>query len=57
MVQHFNKTKRTTFKSRADEIFGTLLVIKKLDNVKNQSIRVKTGAQNTVKEIKQNQQK
>jgi hypothetical protein len=33
-----------------------LLGITKLDKVKNQSIRVKTGAQNIVKEIKQYQQ-
>jgi GTP-binding protein EngB required for normal cell division len=34
-----------------------LLGITKLDKVKNQSIRKKTGAQNIVKEIKQYQQK
>jgi hypothetical protein len=34
-----------------------LLGIKKLDKGKNQCIRKKTGAQNTVKEIKQYQEK
>jgi len=46
----------TTFRSRTDEIFETL-GITKLDKEKNQCIREKTGAQNTVKEIKQYQQK
>ena len=34
-----------------------LLVIKKLDKEKNRCIREKTGAQNIVKEIKQNKKK
>jgi hypothetical protein len=50
------KKRRTAFRSSADEVFETP-GITKLDKVKNQSIRKKTGAQNIVKEIKQYQQK
>jgi hypothetical protein len=39
------------------KFLGHLLGITKLDKVKNQSIRKKSGAQNTVKEIKQYKQK
>ena len=46
----------TTFRSSTDEIFETL-GITKLDKEKNQCIRQKTGAQNTVKDIKQYQKK
>jgi len=46
----------TTFRSSTDEIFETL-GITKLDKEYNQCIRGKTGAQNTVKEIKQSQEK
>ena len=49
--------RRTTFRSSTDEIFGHLLGITKLDKGKNQCFRQKTGAQNTVKEIKQYQKK
>jgi len=50
------ETRRTTFRSSTDEIFETL-GITKLDKENNQCIRGKTGAQNTVKEIKQYQKK
>jgi hypothetical protein len=50
------KKRGTTFRSSADEIFEHLLGVTKLDKVKNQSIRRKTGAQSIVKEIKQYQQ-
>jgi len=42
---------------RKTEFLRHLLGIIKLDKEKNQCIREKTGAQNTVKEIKQNQKK
>jgi hypothetical protein len=45
------------FRSSRDEIFETLVWIIKLDKENNQCIRGKTGAQNTVKEIKQYQKK
>ena len=43
----------TTFRSSTDEIFETPIGIRKLDKEKNQCIRLKTGAQNIVQEIKQ----
>jgi len=39
--------RRTTFRSRTDEILRHLLGITKLDKEKNQCIREKTGAQNS----------
>jgi len=48
----------TTFRSRIDEIFETLIWNKKkLDKEENQCIRQKMGAQNIAKEIKQYQKK
>jgi hypothetical protein len=54
-----NEKKRDEQRLEAAQMkfFRHLLGIKKLDKVKNQSIREKNGAQNTVKEIKQYQQK
>jgi len=46
----------TTFRSNTDEIFEKLGLTKP-DKEKNQRIRQKTGAQNTVKETKQYQKK
>ena len=45
------------FRNSTDEIFEHLLGITKLDKEKNQYIRLKTGAQIIVKEIKQYQEK
>jgi len=44
--------RETTFRSNTVEFFRQLLGITKLDKEKNQCIREKTGAQNTVKEIR-----
>jgi hypothetical protein len=44
------------FRSSTDEVFETL-GIRKLDKENNQTIRYKFGVENTVKEIKQYQQK
>ena len=46
-----------TFRSSTDENLRHLLAITKLHKEKNQCIRLKTGPQNIVKEIKQNQKK
>ena len=46
----------TTFRSSTDGIFETLGITKR-DKEKKQCIRQKTGAQNTVKEVKQYQEK
>jgi len=47
----------TTFRSSTDKFLRNLLGITKLDKEQDQCIRVKTGAQNIVKEIKQFQKK
>jgi len=47
----------TNFRSSTDGIFRHLIGITKLDKEKNQCIRQKTRAQNTVKEIKEYQKK
>ena len=46
-----------TFRSSTDEIFETLTGNKEIELKKDQFISEKTGAQNTVKEIKQYQKK